>query len=231
MADAGPPALDIGAMHRTRYARFSNYQAEQCDVLIAILDEHFEITLRYPRREGKQSIPHFIVVKLTAGDDTTDVAAVVASRVPGRGTAGEGRDRASYIEMRHLLEDFAAEFGVFCIDRASRGARVTCPSIETIDLGSVVLRRGDIAERGYVIHRVLRVLGRERREFVLPRGNRYVAGALRSPDPSAVYEELCRAVGDRIGACVPASNDAIGAGAVQDEPRDQEDQQGAAGEA
>ena len=213
MADAGVPALDIGAMHRTRYARFSNYQAEQCAVLVAVLNEHFDVTIRRSRRAGTRSIPSFTVLELTVGDDTVDVAGIVALRAGVRVRAGQGRDRASYIEMRHLLEDIAAEFGVLCIDRASRGARVMCPSIEVIDLGNAVLRRGDITERGYVIHRILRVLCGERRDFVLRRGNPYVGGALRGSDPGAAYEALCRATGAQGGAGSAASHGAGGAGA------------------
>ena len=82
------------------------------------------------------------------------------------------------------------------------GARVAHPSIETIDLGVAILGRDDITARGYVIHEMLRVLGGQRRFFVLGQGNPYIAAALYGGDPEGAYDALCRAVGVQIGAGV-----------------------------
>ena len=58
-------------------------------------------------------------------------------------------------------------------------ARGCPPSLESLDLGNAVLRRGDITERGRVVHDILGVLCGGIGVFVLRRGNPCVVAALR----------------------------------------------------
>ena len=179
MADAR--AHGRGAAPRTRHARFSNYRAAECAALVAAVNAHADVVL-CPAARGAS---YFAVVAV--GRDATC----------GAGRAGGG-DAAAFWAMLRALEAAAAGHGVVCTNRPGRGGAP--PSLEALDLGTAVLRRGDITERGRVVHDILGVLCGGRRGFVLRRGNPYVVGALYAADPGAVYAALCRASGGVRGA-------------------------------
>ena len=191
MADAGQHGGATGG--RTRHARFTNYRAAEVAALVAALNAHVDVALR--RRAGAGS-PYFAVVGLHGGGDGADVVV---------GAGGVGDD--GFVAMLRSLEGAASAHGVVCRNRG-----VGVPSLDRLDLGNAVLRRGDIAGRGLVVHRMLSVLCGERGVFVLGRGNPYVVGALYAPDPEAVYDALCRSTGAGDGDGQPRGNDADGAG-------------------
>ena len=186
MAVRRPASPDINTAHGTQYTRFSSYQAEQCAVLVAVLNKHFDMTLRLFLRAGTRSASSHVVTRISHGCTELDVEAFVAGRIADavaasimRGdserTVARVREQEGYIEMRHLLEDIAFLHGVVCIDRVRHTQRHEHPSLAVIAGDTFLFRRDEIARRGFYIHAMLRMMAGDAREFTVRRGNRFLS--------------------------------------------------------
>ena len=200
MGDTSMPTPDVCEVHRTRSDRYAAYRVYQYDVLIAIVNRHFDLVLVPPQKHHARL---FTVSSVGQGNDPIDVPKFVRPRVNAR--IAERREtmkpeefrrlrRAeTYAERRHLLEDLAFLHGVFCIDRAATGC-VEYPSINTICGPGLFLGRGDIMRRGYFIHHLLGLLCGEQSVFCVPRGNVFLHEMLTAPDCNLVLQHARDAI-------------------------------------
>ena len=200
MGDPSTPAPDIGVMRMTRFERYTAYLVYQFDVLIAIVNAHYDLVLVPPRKKGAK---RYTVSSIKRGRDSINVHRFVRWRVEER--IAEKRKtmeqekfwqlwRAeTYAETRHLLEDIAFIHGVLCIDRPAKG-RVEYPSIDTISGPGFLLGRSEIMTRGYFIHSLLKTLCGGRRMFCVPRGNGFLRAMLTAPDCNIVLQHARNAI-------------------------------------
>ena len=232
MAVSRPAPQDIIAAHLTQYMRFTSYQGEQCAVLVALLNEHYDITLRISARNGTRSTPAHIVTRIAQGSTDVDVAGFVAERIRAAVSAaverGDSvravarvRERCGYFETRHLLEDIAFLHGVICVDRVRHTQRPENPSLAVIASETFLLTRNEIAHRGFYIHQMLGMMAGAEQEITVRRGNRFLRLMVAAPTYVAIFRLVEQMIGARRdaehavvvlggpGHAVPVANGAV----------------------
>lgn len=209
MTNPRTPAPDIGPVPITRFRRFAIYHVRQFEILIAIVNAHYDVVLVQPQG----AYGRYTVLSVKQGGDAIDVPEFVHQRVEER-IAGKRETMRleafwrlqrgeTYAETRHLLEDIASLHGVLCTDLPAKG-RAEYPSIDTISGPGFFLRRGDVERRGSFIHSLLDTLCGGPGPFCVRRGNVFLHDMLTELDCKLVLQNARNAVATvpRGTACV-----------------------------
>lgn len=159
-----------GRLSRTRKPSFvstRNYQAAQGAVLIALVNEHFDITLKYPTRKTVVTLPFYYLVRISRGSDIVDVESFIEERIGlifaqevANGmdfqTAIRRKETHRIVEQLHYLEDIALNFGVWCETTTLLGRKgLIQNSLVAVNAPGLTLNRRAISERGHAIHVVI----------------------------------------------------------------------------
>ena len=161
------------------FKRNRNYQCEQQAVLLLLLNQYFDITIKKPQKTKCESQPFFKIIQMVNGDDVVEVNALIEKRCEeiaqkdvengiNEKTANRRKIVNRHVETLHLLNDILSMKGCIFNSKMTTGNHgVVKETIHSLQFGDWSLNKEQISSYGRQMNVFLSELIQQEKGMVL----------------------------------------------------------------